>query len=140
MVCSNQVRINVDGGQYAPKYTTPGGEAVAFYSSCRLKTKIVDKIKRKKKFHGEEVTRIIGVEIEVEVFKNSIWKPYRVAPVTIIFDYGIDNILTSLYFLYSLKTDTGKNTANVEKEIVYWNDKEYQLRKLIRHIEQNTFH
>lgn len=119
MVCSNQVRINVDGGQFSPKYTTPGGEAIAFYSSCRLKTKIVDKIKRKKKFHGEEVTRIVGVEIEVEVFKNSIWKPYHVAPVTIIFDYGIDDIRQNLQFIkdYSNKAVYTMGSETLDKSM-----------------------
>jgi hypothetical protein len=33
------------------------------------------------------------------VFKNSIWKPFRVAPVTIIFDYGVDDIRQNLQFV-----------------------------------------
>lgn len=119
MVCSNQVRINVDGGQYAPKYTTPGGEAIGFYSSCRLKTKIIDKVKKKKKFHGEEVSRIVGVEVEVEVFKNSIWKPYRVVPVSIIFDYGIDDIRQNLQFIknYSNKSVYTLGSETLDKSM-----------------------
>lgn len=113
MVCSNQVRINVGGGDWGPKYTTPGGEAVGFYASCRLRTSITKKIFKEKKFHGKIVKRVIGVEIEVEVFKNSIWKPHHVAPVTIIFDYGVDDIRQNLQFV---KTYSGKSVYTVDSE------------------------
>ena len=105
MVCSNQVRVNVGGGDWGPKYTTPGGEAVGFYSSLRLMTKVLKKIEKIKSYHGKETKRIIGVEIEIEVFKNSIWKPFRKAPITIIFDYGVDDIRQNLQFVknYSKK-------------------------------------
>jgi len=99
MVCSNQVRVNIGGGDWGPKYTTPGGEAVGFYSSLRLKTSVTKKIKKEKQYHGKTISRIVGVEIEVEVFKNSIWKPFRTAPVTIIFDYGVDDIRQNLQFV-----------------------------------------
>jgi recombination protein RecA len=126
MVCSNQVRINVDGGNYAPKYTTPGGEAIGFYSSLRLKTKIIEKIKKKKKFHGEDVTRVVGVNIEVEVFKNSIWKPY-----------GIDDIRQNLQFLkdysnksvYTLGCDTLDKSMDESIAIIEKEGREEELRQ-----------
>jgi RecA/RadA recombinase len=99
MVCSNQVRVNTDAGPYGQKYTTPGGEAIGFYSSLRLRTLKPEKLKAKVKVAGKEVVRVIGVEVQVEVFKSSIWKPYRIAPVTIIFDYGIDDVRANLQFL-----------------------------------------
>jgi hypothetical protein len=45
------------------------------------------------------VERVVGVEVEVYVYKSSIDKPYRSAPVVIIFDYGIDDIRANLQFL-----------------------------------------
>jgi len=113
MVCSNQIRQNIDAGPYGQKYTSPGGEAIAFYSSLRLRTKILNKIKKEKKVNGKDIKRVIGVEIEVEVFKSSIWKPYHVAPVTILFDYGIDDIRQNLQFL---KTYSGKSTYTLNGE------------------------
>lgn len=99
MVCSNQVRVNIDAGAYGQKYTTPGGESIGFYSSLRLRFTKPEKIKEKRKIAGKEVVRVSGVEVNVEVFKSSIWKPYHIAPVTIIFDYGIDNIKANLQFI-----------------------------------------
>ncbi len=99
MVCSNQVRQNLGAGPYGQKYISPGGESIGFYSSLRLRTNKPSKIKENKKIAGKDVTRVVGVEVEVEVFKSSVWKPYRTAPLTIIFDYGIDDIRQNLQFV-----------------------------------------
>jgi recombination protein RecA len=106
MVCSNQVRINIDAGPYGQKYTTPGGESIGFYASLRLRTAKPEKIKEKIKVAGKEITRVIGVETQIEVFKSSIDKPYRTAPVIILFDYGIDDIRANLQYI----KDYTKNT------------------------------
>lgn len=107
MVCSNQVRENLDAGPYGQKYKSPGGEAIGFYSSLRLRTLNPEKIKEKRTFAGKEVIRTVGVKVQIEVHKNSIWKPYRTAPVIILFDYGIDDIRANLQFL----KDYSKNTV-----------------------------
>jgi hypothetical protein len=104
MVCSNQVRINVDAGQFGQKYSTPGGESMGFYASLRLRTFKPEKIKIKKTIKSKETTRVIGVETQIEVFKSSVWKPYHIAPVYILFDYGIDDIRANLQFV---KENTG---------------------------------
>lgn len=104
MVCSNQIRQTIS--EFGPKYKSPGGEAIGFYSSLRLRTSIIKKIKAKKMFAGKEVTRIVGVTIEVEVFKSSIWKPFRTAPLTILFDYGIDDIGQNLQFIKDHSNNT----------------------------------
>lgn len=107
MVCSNQIRSNTDAGPYGQKYTTPGGLAIGFYSSLRLRFTSPSKIWDKVKVAGKEVKRCIGVEVDIEVFKSSIWKPYRSAPVCILFDYGIDDIRTNLQYI----KDFTKNTV-----------------------------
>jgi len=42
----------------------------------------------------------------IEVFKSSIWKPYGVAPLTILLDYGIDDIRQNLQFIKDYTTAT----------------------------------
>lgn len=128
MVCSNQIRQNMDAGPNGQKYSTSGGEAIGFYSSCRLQTKVIKRIEKDIKFHNKEVTKIIGVDIEVKVYKNSIWKPDETAPVTIIFDYGIDDIRQNLQFI---KKYSGKGVYSIGNENL---DKE--LDKSIRMIEE----
>lgn len=99
LVCSNQVRVNQDAGPYGQKYVSPGGEAVGFYSSTRLMTSKGEKVYIKKRVAGKEVKSVIGICTTVKVFKNSVWKPYREAEVSIIFDYGIDDIRDNLKYV-----------------------------------------
>jgi len=114
MVCSNQVRVNMDAGPYGQKYITPGGEAIGFYSSLRLRFTKPEKIWDKQKVVGKEVKRCIGVEVLIDVFKSSIWKPYRSAPVSIIFDYGIDSIRDELQYIKDFTKNTTYTCRGVE--------------------------
>lgn len=116
---SNQVRINQDGGQYSPKYKTPGGEAVGFYASIRLFFQNPQKIYNKIKYKGKEIKRAIGVKTDVYVFKNSTWKPYRSAPLYIIFDYGIDDVRANLQFIkdYTSNTIYTVNGISLDKSL-----------------------
>lgn len=99
-VCSNQIRENIDRPtRFSPKYTVPGGKAVGFYSSLRLRTTKVGSLVRKRTIKGTEHKIVYGIEIEVEVFKSSVWHPARTAPVTIDFSYGIDDIRENLKYL-----------------------------------------
>ena len=75
MVCSNQIRQNLDAGPYGMKYKSPGGEAIGFYSSLRLRFGSPQKIKEKKKIRGKEHQRVVGVHTEIEVFKSSYGSP-----------------------------------------------------------------
>lgn len=99
MVCSNQVRVNVDAGPYGQKYSSPGGMSIGFYSSLRLRAGSPQKVKSEATVAGKKIKRVVGVTSEVEVFKSSIWKPHHSAPVTILFDYGIDDVRENLQFI-----------------------------------------
>jgi len=128
MVCSNQVRVNMDAGPYGQKYITPGGEAIGFYSSLRLRFTKPEKIKDKVKVVGKEVTRVIGVEVLIDVFKSSIWKPYHTASLYILFDYGIDDIRANLQYI----KDFTKNT----KYYVQDHELDVSLEKSIKMVEK----
>ena len=124
MVASNQVRENLDAGMFGQKYMSPGGQAIGFYCSLRLRIIGAKKIKKKIKVAGKELYRIIGVEAMIEVFKSSVWAPYRQAPVTILFDYGIDAIRDNLQYIKTFKKLTsyelekfGKLGASMDKAI-----------------------
>lgn len=113
LVCSNQIRQNSDAGPYGQKYKSPGGEAIPFYSSLRLRFHSSEKIKEKVKIAGKEVSRVVGVESKVDIHKSSVWKPYRQAPIIIMFDYGIDDIRANLQFI---KTYSGDSVYSVNSE------------------------
>jgi len=108
MVCSNQIRQNIDAVSFAEKYSSPGGVSVGFYSSLRLRTSFTrnSKITEIHTIAGKEVKRVIGIRSEVTVYKSSIWKPLHIAPLTILFDYGVDDVRENLQFI----KDHTKNT------------------------------
>lgn len=119
MVCSNQVRINIDAGPYGQKYTTPGGESIGFFASLRLRAHSPEKIKIKKKIKGKEIISTKGVTTMFEVYKSSIWKPFRTASVSILFDYGIDDIRQNLIYIkqFSPKTVYTVNDDELSKSL-----------------------
>jgi RecA/RadA recombinase len=107
MVCSNQVRQNLDAGQFGQKWKSPGGAAIGFYSSLRLRIIGSEKIKKEKSIHGSKTSRIEGITSRIEVFKSSVWKPYRQAEISILFDYGIDDIRENLKFIKKFTGNKG---------------------------------
>ena len=106
MVCSNQIRQNLDAGPWGQRYKSPGGEAIGFYSSLRLRCSGSEKLRAIRTIKGKEHKRIVGVKTNVEVFKSSVWKPFRTAEVYIIFDYGIDDIRANLQFVKTISGDS----------------------------------
>jgi RecA/RadA recombinase len=117
-VCTNQVRQ----GDYGE--TTPGGNAVAFYASIRVRLQQIKKIDKTIKFKsggeveevdepsekkdkkgGVEVSKVIGIETEATVIK-SIDDPFRTAPLYIIFGYGIDDVRGNLQYNKDMTNST----------------------------------
>ncbi len=110
MVCSNQIRQNLDAGPYGARYISPGGEALGFYSSLRLRCRPPQKVKVKRKIRGKDHERVVGIKTDIEVFKSSVWKPHHEAEIYILYDYGIDDIRGNLRFL---KTSTANTVYQV---------------------------
>lgn len=103
MSCSNQIRQGTYGD------TTPGGNAIGFYSSLRISINQVDKLFKESTYKwkdsegtarsGKKIKRAFGIESRAIVTKSSIDKPYRDVPIYIVFDYGIDDIRGNLQWL-----------------------------------------
>ncbi len=126
MVCTNQVRQTMNTSPYAEKYKAPGGEAVPFYASLRLRTSSGRKLKEEKTVGGCKHKRVYGIETEITVYKSSIWVPYRTAPVIILFDYGIDDVRANLKYM---KDNSGERSYNaITKSFV-------SLNRAVQHIE-----
>jgi len=135
MVCSNQIRDTF--AKFGKKTESPGGKAIRFYASIRLETKIIKTLKSKKTFRGKAIEKAIGVQIQVDVIKSSIWKPKRTATLTIIFDYGIDDIRENLQFIkdfskkkiYTLNKDNIGQSMDDAINYIESNNLEKKLKK-----------
>jgi len=115
IACSNQLRQ----GQYGT--TTPGGMSVGYYASLRIEMKNAGKIEQTKKTSGgASVTRVTGIQSLCKVTKSSIDRPYREAPVYIMFDLGIDDVRGNLQWLKDMSKAT--KYLCVDKEYARMND------------------
>lgn len=77
----NQLRADIGAMGYGPKYITPGGKALKFYSSVRLEITRIAQIKK-----GEEV---MGGRTRVKVVKNKVAAPAKVTQFDIMYNEGI---------------------------------------------------
>lgn len=141
LVCSNQIRQTMNTGGWGEKYKSPGGEAVAFYSSVRLKVDSAEKIRRKVKISGTEVSKVVATKTKITVYKSSVGEPYNYAPVFIDLMYGIDDIRANLTWLKELRgwktymldgEDLGKHLMSAIA-VIEDSNLEKQLRREVIH-------
>ena len=94
VICINQMRDNV-GVMYGDPTTTPGGRALKFYSSIRVKVSKMSGGKIEKKLSGGK-TEVIGQWIKCTVQKNKTATPFRTCEFPVYFDGRKANIADEL--------------------------------------------
>ena len=80
-VCLNQTRTKI-GVMYGDPTTTPGGMAIPFHASVRIKLGAGQKLKNKS---GD----IIGINVSAKTIKNKVSSPFRTCNFEIHFGIGI---------------------------------------------------
>jgi len=110
--------------------TTPGGFAVPYHSSIRIRVAQKSKIEKKKKLKsGKVVNKTIGIFSECLIKKSSVDDEYRTAPLYIIFGVGIDDVRGNLQYI--------KDMEKLSKYRAV--DKEYMaMDAAIAYIEENN--
>ena len=127
VVCSNQIREGPSGE------TTPGGRAIPYYSSLRIRVgppasggKIVKIISLA---NGKKHEKTIGIRSNCIIKKSSLDDPFRSCTISILFGYGIDDIRENLQYL---KEGLGLSKYKaVDQEFAF-------MEKAITYIEENN--
>lgn len=129
VVLTNQIRAGEGGA-----HVTPGGFALPFYASLRIRFRFPMKnahVIEKVKFDlgkEKEVEEVIGIKVDCSIAKSTVDEPYREVPVYITFGYGIDDIRANLQYV---KDMTGTSTYVIA-------GKSFKgMNQAIHHVEEN---
>lgn len=143
VVLTNQIRMGQMGAE-----KTPGGLAIEFYSSVRLRIgphpqgRYIERTVKDEL--GKERKKIVGVRSKVVVKKSSVDDPYREAPISIVFGYGVDDVRENLIYLKEndVQWVTKKSGEKVAKKYAWYPciDKQVQsLDKAVAYIEEKGY-
>jgi recombination protein RecA len=91
LVFTNQLRYNMNAGPFGDKWITPGGKALSYSCSVRLRLANLGKVKKNE--------QVIGVEAQAQVIKNRCGPNYRIAQFQIHYDSGIQDLASWLTYM-----------------------------------------
>ena len=85
LIFLNQVRLK-PGVMFGDNESTPGGEALKFFASVRIRLSKGAKVKET----SDPKSEIIGEKIYAKVIKNKVYRPFQQVEWTSDFSFGID--------------------------------------------------
>lgn len=113
LIFTNQLRTRM-GVSFGDPWTTSGGKAIAFHSSCRIRLKQMGQLKSK----VGGVEQVVGIKTRAQVIKNRMGPPLRSVDYDIYFDSGIDQYGSWLQMMktYNIVNQSGAWYTYVDKQ------------------------
>lgn len=140
MFCTDQTRKTM--ASWGEQDRPSGGEAMGFYNSITIVLTLARTIYKEVSFQGSKSQKhAIGIDVEAFIKKSSLDKPFRKAPLRIIFNYGVDDIGANLQWL----KDNG-GFAELDEGTGKWKSPSYVvdgrkfagLEAAVRFVEENN--
>ncbi len=119
LIFLNQTRDN-PGIMFGDKESTPGGKAMKFYASLRVR------LGKKGKIKGDDGKSIAGEEVVAKTIKNKVFRPFQEAEYNSSFSEGIDIETSHIQYLASIGM-MGSSSGYVELD-----GKKYRIKQLAR--------
>jgi recombination protein RecA len=104
VVFTNQLRMNMQAMAFGDKFIVPGGKAMGFAASVRVRLTSTGAIKDSEK-------RVIGTSTKATVTKNRMGPPKRNAQFEIFYDSGIQDLKSWIEFLKENGLITGSKAG-----------------------------
>lgn len=117
--------------------TTPGGKAVPYHSSLRIRIHGKKPIEKKKSYKTEvrgnkkerAISSVVGIQSECLIKKSSIDKEFRTVPLYITFGVGVDDVRANLQYVKDMTKDTVYDVIN---------DTRNNMDAAVKYIEENN--
>ena len=114
LIITNQLRQKLNAPAFSDPWTSPGGKALPFHASVRIRLSSIGAIKVKVEGHEE----IVGSRIKAKLVKNRCGPPLRECVYEVYFDSGIDDYSSWLTTMkdHSLVSQSGAWYSWTNKE------------------------
>lgn len=112
----NQLRTNIKAQPFQDPYITPGGKAIPFAASVRVRISTKGKIKVE--------DSIVGIETQAKCVKTRFGPPYRSCEFPIYFTHGVDDSEAIVDILVEKDVIIGKSAGPKGKVFYLKGDKE----------------
>jgi len=128
VIIISQIRENIDPYSFE-KYTRSGGKGMDFYAHSVIWLAGAKKILKKE--------TPVGNVVKAKTTKSKTPRPYRECFFNFLYDYGLDDIGTSIDYLFDLRTEKGE--LNTKAKAVKWEGEELSLDDLKKFVEENGY-
>jgi len=130
VIIISQVRDNI-GVMFGAKHTRSGGKALEFFCSVIYWLAVTEKAIAEERF--------LGATVKVNITKNRVERSNRKVLFTYSTQFGVDDITTSLDFLYDFRTPLGKLKGSKTKpNMITYEGVEYAREDFILFVEENN--
>ena len=125
VIIISQIRDNVDMFSFE-KYSRAGGKALDFYAHSVIWLATAKYIEKK--------DRKVGVVVKAKTTKSKTPRPFRDCFFQFLYDYGLDDIGTSVDYLFDLRTVKGE--LNTKAKAIQWNGETPDKKSLKEFLEE----